>query len=117
MDKIMNIPAFSVLALVTLANGATAQSMPRATLPLLDGDKNGQVSSEEFVQQMDAIFGAMDTNKNGRVEFVEVEGFMEPEQFDPADTNKDGALSKKEYDTQIRKDFEAADKDGDGSLG
>lgn len=109
------LPAAALAALLS-APAATAQTMPGATLPILDGDGDAQVTYEEFSAQMGAIFGAMDSNANRRVEYGEVEGFMARDLFEAADTDGDGALTRQEYDLQIRKDFQAADKDGDGVL-
>ena len=90
--------------------------MPGEALLLLDGDSDGLVTYEEFSSRMDKLFEGMDTNQNGRLEREEVESFMSKEVFDAADTNRNGRISKGEYDAQIRKDFEGADRNGDGSL-
>lgn len=116
MEHRMKIPAFSVIALVAFATGAFAQSMPGETMLLLDEDGDGQVTYEEFSEEMLPMFDAMDTDKDGKLEFNEVESFMSRDQFDPADTNSDGVISKQEYGVQIRKDFESADQDGSGVL-
>lgn len=94
-----------------------AQTMPGEALLLLDVDKDGQVGADEYSDQMDTLFKGMDTNANGQIEYGEVESFMGRDLFDPADTDQSGALSKQEYDAQIQKDFEAADRDDDGELG
>lgn len=112
----MKLTALSTSAIVVFSSVAFAETMPGEALLLLDGDGDGLVTYEEFSSQMDTLFGGMDTDQNGRLERGEVESFMSGDVFDAADTNRDGRISKGEYDVQIRKDFEGADRDGDGSL-
>lgn len=108
--------ALSVSAIVSLSSVGSAETMPGEALLLLDGDSDGVVTYEEYSNRMDTLFGGMDTNQNGQLEREEVESFMSEEVFDGADANRNGRISKSEYDAQIRKDFEGADRDGDGSL-
>ena len=112
----MKVSALSVTAIFALSSGAFAETMPGEALLLLDGDRDGLVTYEEYSNQMDTLFGGMDTNQNGQLERGEVDSFMSGDLFDGADSNRNGRLSKAEYDAQIRKDFEGADRDGDGSL-
>lgn len=95
---------------------AHAQTMPVATLEFLDRDDSNTVTQEEIVQQMDLLFGPMDTNGNGSLEFSEVEAFMSREVFDDADESGNGAISLSEYRKQVVEDFSSADRDGDGVL-
>lgn len=112
----MRVSVFSTAAVIALSSSAYAQTMPGEALLLLDVDKNQVVTAEEFSTQMDALFGAMDTDGDGQLESGEVGSFISEDVFDAADTNRNGRLSKSEYDIQTRKDFESADRDGDGSL-
>ncbi|WP_425045118.1 hypothetical protein [Primorskyibacter sp. S87] len=111
--KPMTIALFSTLTLSTVA---FAETMPGEALLLLDGDGDGTVSFDEFNERMNTLFGGMDTNQNGRLERSETESFMSKDIFDATDINGSGTITKGEYDAQIRKDFEGADRDGDGTL-
>lgn len=93
-----------------------AQDMPVSALIFLDVDGDSKVTAEEFSTQMDQFFAPMDTNGNGELEITEVEGFIGRDVFDAADTDKNGGLSKAEYEQQMSLDFKNADVDGDGVL-
>jgi len=112
----MRFSILSATAIIALSSTVFAETMPGEALLLLDGDSDSIISFDEFSGQMDTLYGGMDTNQNGRLERGEVESFMSKEVFDTADTNRNGSISKGEYDAQIRKDFESADRDRDGSL-
>ena len=74
------------------------------------------VTVEEFVAGIDRLFVPLDANGNGRIEWSEAEVTVTRDVFDAADTNANGSLSKGEFDAQLRKDFQTADRDGDGVL-
>ena len=112
----MRASLFSAVVLVAFASPAIAQTMPGEALLLLDGDKDSMVSLGEFSSRMDTLFEGIDTNKNGRLDRAEVQDFMADDVFKATDSNGNGSISKSEYDAQIRKDFENADKDGNGVL-
>ena len=112
----MRIQACSAALMLAIAPVASAESMPGEALLLLDVDKDGVVTFDEYSGQMNTLFGGMDTNQNGRLERSEVDSFMSGDVFSGADANRNGNLSKSEFDAQVRKDFESADQDGDGTL-
>lgn len=116
MGHTMKRIAYSTAAALVFASGAFAQTMPGEALLLLDGDGDSQITLNEFTEQMDAMFGGMDTNKNGQLETSEVDSFIAQDLFDATDTNADGRISKAEYDAQIQKDFANADKNSSGAL-
>ncbi|GAA6190455.1 hypothetical protein [Phaeobacter sp. NW0010-22] len=107
---------YSAIVALAFASGAIAQTMPGEALLLLDGDGDSQITLNEFTEQMDAMFGGMDTNKNGQLEASEVDSFLAQDLFDATDANADGRISKIEYDAQIQKDFANADKNSSGAL-
>lgn len=108
---------FLIAAFATVtASSAMAQTMSPDALTFLDVNGDAEVSLDEFTGQMMVLFDGMDTNGNGRVEFSEVEEFIDRDRFDPADKNGNGVLSRTEFRDQMRLDFAKADKDGDGTL-
>lgn len=112
----MKISALSATVVIAFSSTGFAETMPSQALLLLDNDGNNVISFAEFSGHMDTLFGGMDTDQNNRIEREEVESFMSDKVFDAADTNQNGSISKAEYDIQVRKDFEDADRNGSGLL-
>lgn len=108
--------AISAVLAGLLTTAAQADSMPGSALLMMDDDLNATVTYEEFADEMSRMFGLMDADKSGQLEFGEVESFMPRAVFDGADANSNGRISKQEYTARTRADFEAADKDGNGAL-
>lgn len=99
-----------------LSGGAWAGSMSGEALLMFDDNRDAQVTAQEFTDEMGVMFGQMDVDGNGTLGSDEVTGIIDADLFEGADANKDGTLSRAEFDAQIKRDFEAADKDGDGVL-
>jgi Ca2+-binding EF-hand superfamily protein len=57
---------------------AAARSDVRQLLSLMDKDKNGTVSKEEFLQYMSATFDALDVNRSGQLEPTELRNARTP---------------------------------------
>jgi len=112
MKKIALVSAM----LASIGTMAMAQTMPGASLSLVDGNGDNVVTIEEYVAGVGKLFGPLDANGNGRIEWSEAEVTMTRGVFDGADTNGNGAISRSEFDAELRKEFEFADKNGDGSL-
>lgn len=104
------------LAGALLGTAAVAQTMPGSALNYIDSNADSNVTVEEFVAGIDRLFVPLDANGNGRIEWSEAEVTVTRDVFDAADTNANGSLSKGEFDAQLRKDFQTADRDGDGVL-
>lgn len=108
--------ALSVILLTLVSSGVVAQEMQGEALPLVDLNKDGSVTKEEFSSQMDVLFEGMDTNGDGQLENSEVGTFVNDELFEAADTNNNGRISRNEFKAQTQKDFDQADQDGNGLL-
>ncbi len=106
----------SVILLTLVSSGVVAQEMQGEALPLVDINKDGSVTKEEFSSQMDVLFEGMDTNGDGQLENSEVGTFINGELFEAADTNNNGRISRDEFQAQTQKDFDQADQDGNGLL-
>jgi hypothetical protein len=73
-----------VVALALLAGGAGAQDKPKSLqkaepevkrlLQLMDTDKNGKVSRDEFMSFMSAEFDRLDVNHDGQLDVKELAG-------------------------------------------
>ena len=98
----------ALLAAVLLASGtvASSQAQKRTTAPQPAGPQ--PIIRANFLAQMDAQFGKMDADKNGRLDRTEIEQFegqkaMAEAQarnetlFDQLDVNKNGQISAKEF--------------------
>ena len=75
----------------------------------------GTASAQQRAYDPKQAFKEADTNHDGSIELDEFSARL-VDVFFMGDANKDGKLSKEEYDAVvvIREDFGAADRDGDG---
>jgi len=64
-------PAFAVSARGVAAGEAQAREM----LKLMDADKNGKVSRQEFMRYMEAEFDRLDVDHNGELTVQELSAF------------------------------------------
>ncbi len=91
----------------------------------LDTDKDGAVSKAEFEAKRAADFTAADTNKDGSVSQAELSAFHEKKaaerkaerekrMYERLDANKDGKVTKDEFDAGER--FDRMDKNDDGKV-
>lgn len=98
---------------------------PSHMVQKLDTDKDGSVSKAEFQARRDADFAAADANKDGTVSPAEMKAYherkieerkaeMEKRQFDRLDANKDGKISKDEFESAGM--FDKLDKNKDGKI-
>jgi len=74
--------SFVVGAMSTAAYAAHATSADRETrtlIQMLDKDKNGSVSKDEFMQFMSAEFDRLDVDKSGTLEHREVRRMRGPD--------------------------------------
>ena len=108
-----------VITALTLAGTAGAQSVSElneAELKNIDTNNDGFLSQDEFNAFSDYAFQAMDEDKNGTLGLSEAKPFLDLKQFQAVDRDGDSLISKAGYATQMQRDFEAADQDGNGRL-
>ena len=85
MSKIASI-SLAAVALVVAATStptfaasargvAAGESLARQLLPLMDTDKNGRVSRQEFMRYMEAEFDRLDVDHNGELTVRELSRF------------------------------------------
>jgi len=67
-------PAFAVKA----RNVAAGETMARQMLTLMDTDKNGQVSRDEWMRFMAAEFDRLDVDHSGHLTVQELKSFARP---------------------------------------
>jgi hypothetical protein len=94
-------------------------------LETLDTDKDGAVSKAEFEAKRAADFTAADTDKDGNVSAAELNAFHEKKaaerkterekrMYERLDANKDGKVTKDEFEGAGR--FDKMDKNKDGKI-
>jgi uncharacterized protein (TIGR03067 family) len=104
---------------------------PQRRLTLLDSDRDGTLTLEEFaasaatpeaIQASEELFKTWDSNKDGTLRLEEVTATFERARFWAMDRDSDGVLSLKEFSggemnsaslTRARRAFDLVDHDGD----
>jgi Ca2+-binding EF-hand superfamily protein len=66
-------------ALAATRRANTAESHIRQLLKLVDQDKNGTVSKDEFMQYMSEMFDRLDVDRSGQLERNELRRTSEPD--------------------------------------
>jgi Ca2+-binding EF-hand superfamily protein len=89
----------------------------------VDADKNGKITAAEITPRAGKRFDRFDADKNGAVTPAEIEAVLKAaleRQRDRImaglDADKDGTISRTEYDASVDKMLAAADGDKDGGL-
>ena len=108
-------------AQVTASTGKSVKSSRR--LMSLDNDKNGVVSKAEYLAPRIADHKEFDTNKDGFIDATEIAAHLqEPAQFRTkrllkrVDANRDGKISREEFEQGPRDTFANRDINNDGKL-
>jgi hypothetical protein len=137
--------AAAVIAALSLISPATADDMAAfvtggyakglrtmAMMHMIDTNKDGMVSADEWTAFQERSFDALDKDKSGFLEHSEfaspskdlafataayVRGLMNDEMFKKIDANADGKISKEEYVSYQRRVFQMLDKSGKGMVG
>jgi len=111
--------AFMCALMVNISPAASAERMDASTtMALVDKNKDGRIDREEFHHRMTEVFFFADIDKDGQLTFAELVAVttVDPEVFKRADRDGNGKLSLYEFMYVIHRDFEAADKNGDGVI-
>lgn len=91
--------------LLALAPAWTAAQDTRTDyLRLFDGDGDGRVSQDEYVQYMSRGFQAMDSNGDGIIDTDELPG------------GRGQPITLEEHRSNLRRQFRKLDRNGDGYL-
>jgi Ca2+-binding EF-hand superfamily protein len=106
----------SVLMLCTGVAMAQQQAIYEGHRDHLDTDDNGAVSQTEYQAFMRDAFNRLDGNNDGYLTQDDVSSVLSGNQFSGMDSNGDGRVSRQEFTTQVTKDFQSADNNGDGQL-
>lgn len=85
-------------------------------LAAVDIDKDDSVSKSEYRIFMSNVFILLDEDNDGLLAKGDASAVLSDDQFAATDADGDGSVSWAELDAQTRSDFDAADKDGNGSL-
>jgi Ca2+-binding EF-hand superfamily protein len=107
------------IVLSTAAFGADVYRMDAAeVMATSDKNQDGRIDREEYLQRMTEVFFFIDADKDGSLTMTEIEaaGKVDPERFMAADRDGNQTLSLREYLNALNNDFDAADKDKDGTL-
>jgi Ca2+-binding EF-hand superfamily protein len=98
---------------VLVASGVQAV-VPRASADKIDKNKDGKISVTEYVDAMSPGFEKKDKNKDG---VLTPDEFPQKNLFRLGDVDKDGKLTREQYQRAYRMQFKRAhDKNGDGYI-
>ena len=116
---------FLFLAIASLFAADTAwaeakQSMDsEEILEITDLDGDGRIDIEEYRNRVTDVYFFLDSDKDGILTVVEIQKSMpniDPAVIDKADVNGDTNITIYEFRYVLYKDFDAMDKNQDGSL-
>jgi len=114
-----------VLAIVSLVAANTAwseakQSMnTKAIMDLTDLDGDEKIGLEEYRDRVTDVYFFLDADKDGKLTVVEIQRSfpgLDAAVIDKADVNGDTVITIYEFRYVLYKDFDAMDKNKDGSL-
>jgi Ca2+-binding EF-hand superfamily protein len=100
---------------VTLA-ALVGAAAPTLAATSFDTDNDGTVDLNEAKKAASALFDKLDSDKDGALDFKELNGRLTQTEFAAADPDNDGTLSKDEFLGVVEKRFKAADPDNDGTV-
>lgn len=100
----------------TSALAQQASPMHESHLDLIDQDQNGSVSRAEYLRFMSAAFDKLDTDGDGYLRQADVSSLLPSGQFASMDSNGDTRVDRNEFTARVTRNFQSADKNGDGHL-
>jgi Ca2+-binding EF-hand superfamily protein len=111
----------------TATGKALTDEEVKQLLLLMDTDKNGKISRQEYLQFMQAEFSRLDVDKSGELDPKELtKSNLRPSAFSGEDdvkrlllmmdTDKNGKISRTEYMQFVQAEFDRLDKDKNGEL-
>jgi Ca2+-binding EF-hand superfamily protein len=110
----------ALAALALCAGTATAQQRaydPKQAFKEADTNHDGQIELDEFSARLTDVFFMGDVNKDGKLSKEEYDAVVViREDFSAADTNHDGFISRTEFIHARLPLFQKADTNGDGVL-
>ncbi|MGD9540999.1 EF-hand domain-containing protein [Methylocystis sp.] len=106
------------LALAGVMAPPATSALAKATGPAaaLDADNNGMIDLNEVNNHATELFTRLDKDSDGTVDLKEMKGRVSKKEFEAADPDNDGTLSKDEFLIMISGMFKDADPDNDGAL-
>ncbi len=116
---------FLVLAIVSLVAADTAWSDTRQStnsegiMDITDLNEDDRIDLEEYRHRITDVYFFLDANKDGKLTVVEIQRSMpnlDADLIDNADVNGDTIITIYEFRYVLYKDFDAMDKNQDGSL-
>jgi hypothetical protein len=116
---------FLFLAIISLIAADTAWSDAKQSMnseeimSLTDLNKDDRIDIEEYRHRITDVYFFLDADKDGKLTVVEIQRSIpniDPALIDNADVNGDTIITIYEFRYVLYKDFDAMDKNQDGSL-
>jgi Ca2+-binding EF-hand superfamily protein len=92
---------------------------PKTVMDSCDRNLDGHIDRDEYHSRLTEVFFIVDVDKDGKLTLTEILAAypdVKPERVKAADRNSDGMITIYEFHEVLVKDFNAADKDKDGTL-
>jgi hypothetical protein len=106
----------AVTASVNHVTPALAEASTCIAMIGLDSDKDGTIDLAQAQKAAGNVFDKIEHDADKTVDAKEAEGRLSKKEFESADTDNDGTLTKDEYLALVAKRFSAADPDGEGKI-
>jgi Ca2+-binding EF-hand superfamily protein len=117
VPKSLIVAAFAGLLITAVAAPAIAATAGKGlVLAKIDADHDGTISLDEAKGAAAVKFDALDIDKDGKLDAVELTGIVGRGGLAKADSDKDGTLDKAEYLALAEKLFAGADHGKSGAL-
>ena len=116
---------FLVLAIISLIAADTAWSEAKQSMnsegimDITDLNEDDRIDIEEYRHRITDVYFFLDVDKDGKLTVVEIQrGIpnLDPDLIDNTDVNGDTIITIYEFRYVLYKDFDALDKNQDGSL-